>query len=251
MVVFQLCRLSGWRVAFALAAGLLVGGGSGVAAPSHPPFPSKDGSLIIAGPARVVDGDTLDVGGTRLRLEGIDAPEAGQTCPARYAGGLLGPWLCGRAASRVLERLVGRQHVSCQSQEADKYGRLIATCFVGGRDINAEMVRRGFAWAFVKYSRTYVRHQAEAKARRIGLWASRTPPQPAWDYRARRWANAQTDAPEGCAIKGNISRDGKRIYHTPWSPWYKKVRVSLDKGESWFCDEAEAQAAGFRAAGSR
>ena len=56
------------------------------------------------------------------------------------------------------------------------------------------------------------------------------------------------EAPGGCPIKGNIARDGERIYHTPWSPWYGRTQISAAKGERWFCDEGAAQAAGWRAA---
>ncbi|MCH9809061.1 MAG: thermonuclease family protein [Alphaproteobacteria bacterium] len=238
--------LSAVRVAFALACGLLVIQVLVIAATGSS---ANEGHLeVFSGTARVVDGDTIDVAGQRLRLEGIDAPEAGQRCPGRYVGGILGPWRCGRAATRALVKLIGSRPVTCESQETDKYDRRIATCFVGGMDINAEMVRRGHAWAFVKYSRTYVKHEADARAAKVGIWASRETAQPAWDYRKRRWAGAEQVAPEGCAIKGNISRKGQRIYHTPWSPWYKKVRVDTRHGERWFCDEAQALAAGWRSA---
>ena len=50
------------------------------------------------------------------------------------------------------------------------------------------------------------------------------------------------------SIKGNVARDGERIYHTPWSPWYGRTKISEGKGERWFCDEGAAQAAGWRAA---
>jgi hypothetical protein len=68
---------------------------------------------------------------------------------------------------------------------------------------------------------------------------------PAWEFRARRWAAAEGAAPEGCAIKGNVTRNG-RIYHMPWSPWYPQTRIETDKGKRWFCTEAEALAAGWR-----
>jgi hypothetical protein len=54
--------------------------------------------------------------------------------------------------------------------------------------------------------------------------------------------------PKGCAIKGNINRDGEGIYHTPWgSQWYERTKITESKGEKWFCDKAEALAAGWRA----
>jgi hypothetical protein len=78
------------------------------------------------------------------------------------------------------------------------------------------------------------------------IWQSES--QLAWEYRADRWARAATEAPEGCPIKGNISKKGERIYHAPWSPAYAETRIDESKGERWFCDEAEAIAASWRAA---
>ena len=113
---------------------------------------------------------------------------------------------------------------------------------MNGRDINAEMVRLGFAWAFTKYSTSYVEEEEMARSAKRGIWRAKT--EPAWEYRAEKWAATEQEAPEGCAIKGNITKTG-RIYHMPWSPWYSKVRIDEAKGERWFC--SEAQAAGWRA----
>jgi endonuclease YncB( thermonuclease family) len=220
-------------VAFALALGLTGGPALHVSARSD-----VDGSAL-AGPAHVVDGDTITIGETRVRLEGIDAPETVQTCPRRW----IGTWACGTAATTRLAQLIGDKDVSCRSSGLDKYGRVLATCFAEGRDINAQMVREGLAWAFVKYSRTYVREEAQARAEGVGIWQAEATP--AWEFRAHRWASAESTAPEGCAIKGNVTRSG-RIYHMPWSPWYAQIRMEADKGKRWFCSEAEALAAGWR-----
>lgn len=198
----------------------------------------------IQGIARIIDGDTIEISGTRIRLEGIDAPEGDQSCAK--AGG--GTWPCGQDATLELQRLVGRSSVRCTSHGMDKYNRVLGICFVGTLDINAEMVRRGHAWAFVKYSSTYVTEEADARVRKVGIWQA--PTVTAWDHRAGRWAEAQETADRGapsrdCIIKGNISNTG-RIYHMPWSPWYAKVKVELEKGERWFCNESEAVAAGWR-----
>ncbi len=68
-----------------------------------------------------------------------------------------------------------------------------------------------------------------------------------WEYRAEKREVAEQDSPDGCPIKGNINSKGERIYHAPWSPWYAKTKLSVEKGERWFCDEGEALAAGWRA----
>ncbi len=106
----------------------------------------------------------------------------------------------------------------------------------------------GLAWAFVEYSGDYVAAEAEAKEAGQGIWQA--PTQTAWDYRADRWARAVAASPAGCPIKGNINGD-EHIYHTPWSPYYGRIKMDADKGERWFCDETEAQASGWRPAQSR
>ena len=82
----------------------------------------------------------------------------------------------------ALAKLVAKRRVSCESRGNDKYDRMLGICFVDGRDINAEMVREGFAWAFVKYSQTYVKRGSRgarcsrrhlAGRRRAGLGLSR------------------------------------------------------------------------------
>ncbi len=107
------------------------------------------------------------------------------------------------------------------------------------------MVREGLAWAFVKYSQSYVQQEAEARLARVGIWQGDA--EPAWVYREKRWAGAEQEAPKGCAIKGNVTEHG-HIYHMPWSPWYGKVKIEETKGERWFCSESEAIAAGWRPA---
>jgi len=188
----------------------------------------------------VIDGDTLDVNGTRVRLADIDAPEHGQSCQTSA-----GQWSCGNSATQALTTLVVGRQITCdQSAVTDSYDRLIATCFADGQNLGEAMVIQGHAWAFLRYSDTYAPQEAIARENGTGIWQA--PTETPWDFRARRWRAAQEAAPEGCPIKGNISANG-RIYHPPWSPWYSRTRINLAKGERWFCDEAEAIAAGWRA----
>ena len=85
-----------------------------------------------------------------------------------------------------------------------------------------------------------------AMGHRCGLW--RTTFEPPWVFGSRRWGEAGSQAPGGCAIKGNISRKGERIDHTPWSDrFYDRTRIDETKGERWFGSEKEAAVAGFRA----
>lgn len=198
----------------------------------------------LTGAVRIIDGDTIEISGERIRLVGIDAPETAQTC----GRGGRAQWPCGKTAARVLKKLVSGRPVRCANRGTDKYGRILGACQVGDLDINAEMVRRGQAWAFVKYSSIYAELEVEARARRIGIWQGEA--EPAWEFRKKRWQGAEQIAPQGCAIKGNVTKHGQ-IYHMPWSPWYGKVRIEEAKGERWFCSEVEALAAGWRPVAER
>lgn len=203
------------------------------------PTPPLEGRSPVTGIADVTDGDTVVINGTRIRLEGIDAPEAGQMCGTRAGGS----WPCGASAATALRRLVEGKAVRCDPLGIDRYGRMLGACFLGEVDVNALMVRRGHAWAFVRYSESYAREEQEARAERVGIWQGEA--LPAWEYRARRWAGVEQRAPNGCAIKGNVTANGK-IYHMPWSPWYARIRMDPARGRRWFCTEAEALAAGWR-----
>lgn len=199
----------------------------------------------FSGSAKVVDGDGLKIGPVEIRIHGIDAPEAGQKCPKASGGS----WACGTAATGLLDELAGGRDVDCTARDQDRYGRIIATCTVDGINLAEELTRAGLAWAYVEYSDEYAAVEAKARLAGIGVWQAEA--EAPWDYRADRWGRAASDAPGGCPIKGNISSSDERIYHTPWSPWYSRTRITEAKGERWFCDEAEAQAAGWRKAESR
>lgn len=196
-------------------------------------------SMPALADVQVVDGDTLKIDGQSYRIEGIDAPEAGQRCNDGS-----GTWPCGNAATQAMADLVIGADVRCEALFDDDFDRTVAHCWANERNVGAHMVRSGMAWAFVEYSDTYVEDERLARSERIGIWQA--PTQTPWDFRAERWEVAEQEAPDGCPIKGNISQHGK-IYHTPWSPWYSRTKISLERGERWFCNEAEAIAAGWRA----
>jgi endonuclease YncB( thermonuclease family) len=122
---------------------------------------------VVAGPATVIDGDSIGIAGWRIRLQGIDAPEWEQTCTD--AGGA--DWACGRAAARELGALIRGSSLTCTPRDFDQYDRVLAVCSLpDGTDVNAWLVRQGWAVAFGR-SRLIVSAEAEAKAARRGLWA--------------------------------------------------------------------------------
>jgi endonuclease YncB( thermonuclease family) len=132
-------------------------------------MPGKSLAADTTGKARVVDGDTIWIGETKIRLHGIDAPELKQTCQTSKVK----DQMCGQMAKQALQRLVKDQTVICKGDERGKYKRLIAVCTVGPFNINEQMVVDGWALAYRKYSKDYVRAETFAKSRREGMWRSK------------------------------------------------------------------------------
>lgn len=211
-------------------------------------------AATVSGPATVIDGDTLEIGGERIRLFGIDAPETTQQC---YRGAE--SWACGEASADQLRSLIGSSALTCRGHEVDQYGRLLAVCMIAGMDLNKLMVAQGWAIAFRRYSDNYAADQARAQAGKLGMWSS-TFVSPEEHRAAEREAADPTPAPRqqsaraetartivtGCAIKGNRNRRGEWIYHLPGMPYYEGTRA-----EEMFCSEADAQAAGYRRSRAR
>ncbi|MFM8745345.1 MAG: thermonuclease family protein [Aestuariivirga sp.] len=141
---------------------------------------AASGNLPLTGTAIVIDGDTLEMRGQRIRLNAIDAPESGQRC-LNHNGK---PYRCGQKAAFALADRIGRGTVRCEPMGRDRYDRIIATCFKDGVNLNGWMVREGWAVAFRKYGNDYIADEDEARANRRGLWAG-TFDMP-WDWRAAR-----------------------------------------------------------------
>lgn len=118
--------------------------------------------LDVEGVARIIDGDSLFVGGREVRMQGIDAPEGRQNC--RRDGR---EYACGEEARKLLQRLIARRNVFCKGLDIDKHDRLLALCKAGDIDLNREMVAQGYA---VSYGRFRDEEQAAKSARR-GIWA--------------------------------------------------------------------------------
>ena len=121
-----------------------------------------------AGNATVIDGDTLDVAGVRVRPFGIDAPEAGQTC--RRAGR---NWACGADAEKALVSAIAGREVRCEEQDRDRYGRIVGICRAGSENLNAWMVENGWAVAYRQYGgRIYDPEEVVARVAQRGIWSS-------------------------------------------------------------------------------
>ncbi|HWV42824.1 thermonuclease family protein [Pseudorhodoplanes sp.] len=217
----------------------------------------------LTGPARVTDGDTIIVGDVRIRLEGIDAPETDQVCLDREQRRVP----CGIKAREALEGLIGSRAVTCLGDQLDQYGRRLMICSAGRREINAAMVEAGWALAYRRYSQRYVAQENVAREHADGMWAGAFIAPWEWRHRDRNTlilgsisvpimaqsallpSNPEVASPvEGCNIKGNVSRNGERIYHVPGMRDYDRTRINERSGERWFCTEDEARAAGWRRA---
>jgi endonuclease YncB( thermonuclease family) len=208
----------------------------------------------VAGAAQIVDGDTLTIGGQRIRLFGVDAPESDQTCERRGES-----WACGETATEQLRSLTDGNSVSCEQQNIDQYGRIVAICRAGRYELGRTMVEYGYATAFRRYSEIYADDELRAKAAGRGLWSStfelpeqhRQAQQAPTDAALGRQGGAQVPASasadnHNCMIKGNRNRRGEWIYHLPGSPYYEQTRA-----EDVFCTETQARAAGYRASRAR
>ncbi|MDJ1007782.1 MAG: thermonuclease family protein [Paracoccaceae bacterium] len=204
-------------------------------------------ATAAAGPdgrVRVTDGDSLVVGGERVRLFGIDAHELDQSCWDRAGREIA----CGAWAKRAAARLFEGRRAQCRTLKFDRYDRALATCRIAGADAGETLLKAGIVAVYPRETlRDYLAFEKEAQVLGRGIWAwdSQRP----LDFRAANRAPARPAPPPpgACVIKGNISGSG-RIYHLPGQEHYSATRIDTGKGERWFCTEAEARAAGWRRA---
>ena len=153
----------------------------------------------ITGKARVIDGNTIDIAGERIRLHGIDAPESKQTCTDKDGK----EWRCGQDVTFALAEMIGNHWITCKGEERGKFGRLIAVCYAGPYDLNAKMVRQGWALAYRRYSTDYVQDERAAKVAQKGIWRGEF--MPPWEWRSIRQVkkSGTTAAPPPAGSSGD------------------------------------------------
>lgn len=133
----------------------------------------------LIGVPRIVDGDTVEISGVKIRLEGIDAPETNQLCLDDKSQ----PWKCGKGVRDQLIKKSADRSWTCRVSGQDRFHRSLASCYIDGEDIQRWMVRSGLALPFTRYSHKYDADEAAAREARAGLWSGAfiAP----WDWRSR------------------------------------------------------------------
>tara|TARA_B100001093_G_scaffold509637_1_gene574056 strand:- start:456 stop:959 length:504 start_codon:yes stop_codon:yes gene_type:complete len=131
----------------------------------------------IYGESKIIDGDTVHINTKKIRLEGIDAPEIKQQCkkPFLKISAIIGlqfnkSYSCGVISKKKLIDKIGSSRIKCISSSKDRYKRYLATCFKNKINLNKWMVRNGYAVAYKRYSKDYVRDEEYAKENLLGMW---------------------------------------------------------------------------------
>ncbi|WP_245443811.1 thermonuclease family protein [Mesorhizobium sp. DCY119] len=208
----------------------------------------------MSGRASVVDGDTIEIHGERIRFNGIDAPESSQRCLDANGG----KYRCGSVSANALAEFLEKSSpTTCDFVDRDRYGRFVGNCWrADGISVQEWLVENGLALDWKRYSGgAYAEMEKRARSTKSGMWSGtfETP----WDWRANKRAPAAAvvplaalpaDGSAGCQIKGNISAKGEHIYHVPGQEHYSRTKITENKGERWFCTEDEAVSAGWRPA---
>jgi endonuclease YncB( thermonuclease family) len=223
--------------------------------------PAIAAAADITGIPKIREGDQIQIGNSKIRLGGIDAPSVDQLC-LNNAGER---WTCGAAARDELIKHVGNKSWTCHVVQTDRRGRQVSRCEVDGEDIQKWMVKSGWALSYVRFSHDYDADEKAARDAKAGMWqgAFIAP----WDWRVRNKKTSilgAAKAPDNantillasasgsvapspdCTIKGNVNRSGECIFHQPTSRWYAKIEMKISKGTRWFCSVDEAEAAGCR-----
>ena len=121
---------------------------------------------LFANTVKVIDGDTIKIGNEKIRFGGIDAPELKQICFKNEE-----KISCGILVKNILKKKIGKETPKCISEGKDVYKRTIAECFINGESLSKFLVSNGYAFAYRKYSRKFIKDERFAKKNKLGLWS--------------------------------------------------------------------------------
>jgi endonuclease YncB( thermonuclease family) len=127
---------------------------------------------------KIVDGDTIHLNGEKIRFSGIDTPELKQTCKKNKE-----IVYCGILAKKLLIKKISKNQVKCVSEGKDQYNRTLAECFVKNLSLSSFLVRKGYAFAYRKYSKKFIVDEDHARLNKIGMWSMDF--EYPWDYRKK------------------------------------------------------------------
>ena len=125
---------------------------------------------------KITDGDTIKIDGEKIRFSGIDTPELKQTCIKDRVKNS-----CGIKAKQILIDKISNNKVNCISEGKDQYKRTLAECFVNNESLSIYLVKSGYAFAYRKYSKKFIKDEDYARIKKIGMWSMKF--EYPWDYR--------------------------------------------------------------------
>ena len=127
---------------------------------------------------KITDGDTIKINGEKIRFSGIDTPELKQNC---IKEGQSNP--CGITAKQILIDKIGNNKVICISEGKDQYKRTLAECYVNDESLSSYLVKRGYAFAYRRYSKKFIIDENYAKFNKLGMWSMEF--DYPWDWRKK------------------------------------------------------------------
>ena len=125
---------------------------------------------------QVTDADTIKINGEKIRFSGIDAPELKQFCVIENIKNS-----CGLKAKQILVDKIGNFEITCIREGKDQYKRTLAECFVNDESLSRYLVKRGYAFAYRKYSDKFIKDEDYARLKKVGMWSMKF--EYPWDFR--------------------------------------------------------------------
>ena len=141
-------------------------------------------NISFAESLKITDGDSIKINGEEIRFLGIDAPESNYHGKKQLCYLNDKKVFCGELSKKQLEEKIGTNTISCEREKnKDRYGRTLAECFVKGESLSKFMVKTGYAFAYIRYSKKYVEDEKYAKVNKLGLWTMKF--EYPWEWRKK------------------------------------------------------------------